>query len=83
MLKMQPILVGGGTDGASVNIAQHSRIKQELQAALPWLYWSWCYAHRLELAAKNSLVSSLLRILKKCFFAYTIFMRSLQKNLGS
>ncbi len=39
MLKMQPILVGSGTDGAPVNIAQHSSIKQELQATLPWLYW--------------------------------------------
>ncbi len=61
VLKMQPILVGGGTDEASVNIAQHSSIEQELQAALPWLYWSWCYAHRLELAAKISLVSSLFK----------------------
>jgi len=27
VLKIQPVLVGGGTDGESVNIAQHNSIK--------------------------------------------------------
>jgi len=36
------ILVRGGTDGASVNIAQHSSIKANLCHSLPWIYWSWC-----------------------------------------
>ena len=48
VLKMQPVVVGGGTDGASVNIAKHNSIKEQMQQALPWLFWSWCYAHRLE-----------------------------------
>ena len=54
VLKGQPIVVGGGSDGASVNIAQHNGIKGEMKRALPWVFWSWCYAHRLELACKNS-----------------------------
>ena len=46
-----------GTDGASVNVAQQNGMKGLLQSAHPWLVWSWCYAHRLELACKNALTS--------------------------
>ena len=48
-----------GTDGASVNLAQHTSIRSKFQNYLPWIYWSWCYAHRLELSSKDALVSSL------------------------
>jgi len=54
-----PVLVGDATDGASVNIGQHNGMRGKLLAALPWLFWSWCYSHRLELACKNSFVSPL------------------------
>ena len=37
-----PLLVGCGTDGASVNIAEQNGMKGKLQAALPWLHWAWC-----------------------------------------
>ena len=30
-------------------------MKGKLQRALPWLFWSWCFAHCLELACKDSL----------------------------
>ena len=30
VLNVHPVVVGGGTDGASVNIGQHSSIKEEL-----------------------------------------------------
>ena len=56
VLKVRPIVVGGGTDGASVNVAQHRSLKEAIQKVLPWIFWSWCYAHRLELATKNGLV---------------------------
>ena len=45
VLNVHPDVVGGGTDGASINIGQHSSIKEEMQKALPWIFWSWCYAH--------------------------------------
>ena len=45
----KPVLVGGGTDGASANVSQHNGMRGKLQRALPWLFWAWCYAHRLEL----------------------------------
>ena len=49
-VKDMPVLVGGGTDGATVNVGEHHGMRGQMQQALPWLYWSWCYAHRLELA---------------------------------
>ena len=55
VLRSKPILVGGGTDGASVNISGQNGTKGRMQRELPWLFWAWCYAHRLELACKDSL----------------------------
>ena len=74
-LANQPIVVGGRTDGASVNIAQQNSMKGKLQRELPWLYWTWCFAHRLELACKNALSSSLFKevseMLAKLFSIYS------------
>ena len=54
-----PILVGGHTDGASVNIGVHTRIKT--QSKFSWLFWGWCFSHRLELACKDSFTSNLFK----------------------
>ena len=54
-----PVLVGCGTDGAAVNVSDQNGMRGKLQAALPWLYWAWCYAHRLELACKDAFSSRL------------------------
>jgi hypothetical protein len=54
-----PVLVGCGTDGASVNVSNQNGMHDKLQAALPWLYWAWCYAHRLELACNDAFTSHL------------------------
>ena len=59
VLGVKPILVGGGTDGASVNISQHISIKARLLESIPWIFWSWCYAHRLELSSRDGLGSQL------------------------
>ena len=37
-LEFKPLLIRGGTDGASVNIPLHKSIRSELQEYLPWLY---------------------------------------------
>ena len=42
-------LVGIGIDGASANIASGG-MKGLVEKELPWIYWMWCLAHRLELA---------------------------------
>ena len=51
-------LVGIGTDGASVNIADQG-LKGLVEREIPWVYWSWCLAHRLELAIKDALKGTL------------------------
>ena len=51
-----PVLVGGGTDGASVNIGVHNGMKGQLQSALPT---GPGVTHRLELACKDALKSPL------------------------
>ncbi|XP_065903507.1 E-selectin-like isoform X3 [Dysidea avara] len=57
----KPVLVGGGTDGASVNVAEHAGMNGKMQNVLPWITWSWCYAHRLELACKTALTGTLFK----------------------
>ena len=71
----KPILVDGGTDGTSVNIAEHNGMKGKLQKELPWLYWTWCYAHRLELACKdafsNQLFKDIAEVLLHLYYLYS------------
>ena len=45
-------LIGIGTDGASANIARRG-LKGLIESKLPWIFWSWCLAHRLELSIKD------------------------------
>jgi len=70
----KPVLIGGGTDGASVNVGEHNGMKGFMLTACPWLVWSWCYAHHLELASKNALISSLFsdidEMLLRLFYLY-------------
>ena len=46
-------LVGIGTDGAAANIAG-AGLKGLVEKKLPWIFWMWCMAHRLELAVKDA-----------------------------
>ena len=76
----KPILIGGGTDGASVNIAEHSGMKGKLQKQLPWLYWTWCYAHRLELACKDAYSSQLFKDIAEVLLClYYLYAKSPKK----
>ena len=76
----KPIIVGG-TDGASVNIGDHNGMKAKLQQRLPWLIWTWCFAHRLELACKNSMSSQLFtEVLEMLQKLYTMYSRSPKKS---
>ena len=70
-----PVLVGGGTDGASVNVGVHTGMKAQMQEVLPWLFWSWCFSHRLELACKDAFTSPLFKkineMLLRLFYVYS------------
>lgn len=76
-----PVLIGGGTDGASVCIGEHNGMKGKLQRELPWLFWAWCFAHRLELACKDALSSPLLRnITEMLLQLYYLYSKSPKKS---
>ena len=47
-------LIGIGTDGASANVAS-AGLKGHVENEIPWVFWIWCLAHRLELAMKDAL----------------------------
>ena len=79
----RPVLVGGGSDGATVNLADRSGLKGMMQRSLPWLHWSWCYAYRLELACKDAFKSTLYSLIEKMLFAYTIYTKDRQKSPGN
>jgi len=70
----KPVLVGVSTDGASVNISEQNGMRGILQCNHPWLFWSWCFAHCLELACKDSLCSNLFNdideMLLKLYYLY-------------
>ena len=81
VLSTKPILIGGGTDGASVNIGQHNSMKSKLQGTLEWLFWAWCYAHRLELASKNGIASSLFKEIEELLLRlYYLYEKSPKKT---
>ena len=56
-----PVLVGAATDGAAVNIGEQNSMRARLQRSLPWMFWTWCFAHGLELACHDALSSDLFK----------------------
>jgi len=80
ILQVKPILVGGGSDGASVNISQHNSLRAQLLERAPWIFWSWCYAHRLELSSKDSLKSQLFKNIDEMLLRlYYLYKKSPKK----
>ena len=62
----QLFVVGGGADGALVNIVEQNGMNGRLQKEFPWLFWTWCFAYSLELAFKNALSNTIFRELQIC-----------------
>ncbi len=55
-------------------------MKGKLQRELPWIYWAWCYAHRLELACKYALSSQLFKDLEEMVLRmYYLYSKSPKK----
>lgn len=54
------MLVSVGIDGATVNAGRQSDLRGQMlqQCAFPWVFWSWCYSHCLEVACKDSFTRS-------------------------
>ena len=77
----RPVLVGGASDGASVNIGIHSSLKAHLQSKYPWLFWAWCFSHRLELACKDAFTSSLFTDINEMLLRlYYVYHQSPKKS---
>ena len=77
----KPVLIGGGTDGASVNVGVHNGMKAQMQETLPWLYWAWCFSHRLELACKDAFSSSLFQDINEMLLRlYYLYHNSPKKS---
>ena len=74
-------VVGGGTDGAAVNVVEQRRMKSTMQEApLPCLFWTWCYSNRLELACKDALSSKLFKDLEEMLLRlYLLYTKSPKK----
>ena len=53
------VLVGCGTDSASINVGRCNGMKMKLQAVLPLLHWSWCFTYWLKLACYYEFSSQL------------------------
>ena len=46
-------IVGFTSDGASINRGENASVKTLLWETSPWVVFTWCIAHRLELAVKD------------------------------
>ena len=76
------LLVGICTDGASANIASGG-LKGLIEKEIPWLFWSWCLAHRVELAVKDSLKRKLFDDIDEMLLRlYYIYEKSPKKCRG-
>ena len=58
-------------------------MKGKLQKQLPWLYWTWCYAQRLELACKDAFSSQLFKDIAEVLLRlYYLYAKSPKKSRG-
>lgn len=53
---LQKKVIGGGADGASINFGSKKGLMQLYKSSSDWLVAVHCFAHRLELAAKDALM---------------------------
>ena len=76
------MLVGIGTDGASVNIAADG-LKGLVKGELEWVFWMWCLPHRQELALKDALKGTTFDLIDEMFSRlYYVYEKS-PKNVVS
>ena len=79
----EPVLVGGGTDGASVNVAEHNGMKGMMLSSHPWLVWSWCHAHVLSWLPRMPSPAIFLSVLMRCCYVCSTFTKSHRRRQGN
>ena len=64
-----------------MNISERNEMRGTMQMELPWLFWEWCYAHRLELACKDSLSSKLFKDIQEMLLRlYYLYKKAAKKS---
>ncbi|KAL5487067.1 hypothetical protein EMCRGX_G019626 [Ephydatia muelleri] len=72
-------LVGIGTDSTNTNIAS-AGLKGLVESHVPWVFWMWCLAHRVELAIKDALKSTTFDLIDEMLLRmYYIYEKSPKK----
>ena len=76
-------LIGFGADGASVNSGNKNGVKALLEEKAPWLIYTWCVAHKLELALKDALSETIFQkvdnMLLRLYYLYHKSPKKLQE----
>ena len=76
-----PTLVGGCTDGVSVNLGVHIGMKAQLQSKFSWLLGGWWFSHRLQLACKDSFTGNLFKeISEMLLHLYYLYKKWMKKS---
>ena len=71
--------MGITTDGAAANVAGNG-LKGLVEKELEWIFWMWCLAHRLELAIKDALRSTMFDLVDEMLLhLYYIYEKSPKK----
>ena len=77
----KPVLIGIGTDGATVNEGAQNGLRGQIQRALPQPFWCWCCTHRLELAFKATFCSSLFQSVQEMLLGlYYLYEKSPKRS---
>ena len=64
--------------------AEYNGVREQMQRVLPWLFWSWCFSHRLELACKDSFMSAMfLAVQEMLLRLYYLYEKCTQKVEGA
>ena len=68
-----------GIDGVAANVAA-AGLKGLIEKVVPWLYWSWCLAHRVALAVKDALKGTCFNLIDEMLLRlYYIYEKSPKK----
>ena len=74
-------LIGFGTDGAAVNLAEGG-LKGQLKQVAPWMEMVWCLAHRLELALKDALKNTCFSSIGEMLLLVYFWYENPQRSVG-
>ena len=73
-------LFGIGTDGAAINVAR-AGLKGLIEEKLPWIFWSWCMVHRLELAIRDAFKGTMFDLIGEMLLRLYLIYENSSKNV--